>query len=120
MEVSPSGATFILVVPVPWVFGGSLKFDTKISLGLSFPPDGKSFGTNGTPQGFWSWDAGSGGIVETSRKPVGRIARSTTRARLGPGDGETKTTLQGYTDWVAAVAVTPDARHVVSGSRYLP
>jgi WD40 repeat protein len=30
--------------------------------------------------------------------------------------GETKTTLQGHTGWVNAVAVTPDGRHVVSGS----
>jgi hypothetical protein len=30
--------------------------------------------------------------------------------------GEAKTTLQGHTAWVLAVAVTPDGRHVVSGS----
>ena len=30
--------------------------------------------------------------------------------------GETKTTLQGHTSWVTAVVVTPDGRHVVSGS----
>jgi len=30
---------------------------------------------------------------------------------------ETKTTLQGHTDWVSAVAVMPDGRHVVSGSQ---
>jgi WD40 repeat protein len=47
---------------------------------------------------------------------------------LGPGDGdntlrvwdlatgETKTTLQGHTGSVYAVAVTPDSRYVVSGS----
>jgi WD40 repeat protein len=31
--------------------------------------------------------------------------------------GQTLRTLQGHTNWVTAVALTPDGRHIVSGSR---
>src|ERR1700730_10364338 len=54
VEVSPSGDTLVIVVPVPWILPlgevpALLKFDTKISPGLSGPPDGKPCGTNATP-----------------------------------------------------------------------
>jgi len=49
-----------------------LKFDTRMSPGLSGPPAGKPSGTNATPYGFWSpFDA----TVDTSRKPAGRKLR---------------------------------------------
>jgi WD40 repeat protein len=44
-------------------------------------------------------------------------APTTTRYAFGTWPtGETKATLQGHTAGVSAVAVTPDCRHVVSGS----
>jgi WD40 repeat protein len=35
---------------------------------------------------------------------------------LGPGDRGKKPTLKGHTEGIKAVAVTPDGRHIVSGS----
>jgi WD40 repeat protein len=44
-------------------------------------------------------------------------APTTTRSAFGNlATGETKTTLQGHTDAVNAMAVTSDGRHAVSGS----
>src|SRR5579863_4991958 len=44
--------TSIMVVPEPWRLLAALKFETRISPGLSGPPDGNPGGTKATPYGF--------------------------------------------------------------------
>ena len=48
-EVWLFGATLTIVVPVPWTFALSLKLETRMSPGLSYPLPGKPGGTNATP-----------------------------------------------------------------------
>ncbi len=64
----PFGATLTTVVPVPCRLVLSLKLETRMSPGLSRPPDGNLLGTNATPYGFKSPFAGT---VETGENGSG-------------------------------------------------
>ena len=58
----PFGAILTMVVPVPCRLVLLLKLATRMSPGVSRPPDGNPIGTNATPYGFTSPFAGT---VET-------------------------------------------------------
>ena len=73
----PFGAILTMVVPVPCVLVLLLKLETRMSPGVSRPPDGNPLGTNATPYGFRSPFAG---MVETPWIKV-RLLRS----ELGAG-----------------------------------
>ena len=78
----PLGGTSTIVVPVPWRFppvmvGALLKFDTRTSPGLIFPPAGKLRGTKATPYGFPSPLEGT---VDTTRVGPGRNGCSSSSA----------------------------------------
>ena len=53
-----------MVVPVPWTFALSLKFETRICPGDSKPPRGKRAGTTAIPYGFTSPLAGTVVMLE--------------------------------------------------------
>ena len=63
----PFGAILTMVVPVPCRLVLLLKLETRMSPGVSRPPDGNPLGTNATPYGFTSPFAGT---VETVRSRV--------------------------------------------------